>query len=384
MLGEAYQRHLVFFNTQAVWGGGIISGITVSLEEERAKALNAGEDAVDASVIQNTKIGLMGPLAGIGDSIDSGTVQYIFIALFLGLAQEGNPLGAILPFVCFATATFIYGYLFTKMGYSMRRCLVNLTQNPNVAATLLVGLGCETTRPYELLESIKQLSDKPVEILTIQECGGSVNAIARGTEIARGLVIRAARAERPALDPSQIVLGTNCGGSDATSGLAANPAIGIVSDAIVESGGTVMDWDLQKKNLQEFGSIAWQLVKETDWKEFGKKQLKNAALTGKRLADEAKAVKAMRSRSGLMLMGSPADLMAFATSLRPLPVTTETTVASFGISPSSQAFLRAAVPVTPAGSPNTPQVRPSSRCAARISSSVTFTARPPDSRMAMV
>lgn len=43
MLGEAYQRHLQFFNTQAVWGGGIISGITVSLEEERAKALNEGD-----------------------------------------------------------------------------------------------------------------------------------------------------------------------------------------------------------------------------------------------------------------------------------------------------------------------------------------------------
>lgn len=121
MLGEAYQRHLVFFNTQAVWGGGIISGITISLEEERAKALNAGDvdDAIDKSMIQNTKIGLMGPLAGIGDSIDSGTVQYIFIALFLGMAQEGNPLGAILPFVCFALATFTYGYLFTRMGYTM-------------------------------------------------------------------------------------------------------------------------------------------------------------------------------------------------------------------------------------------------------------------------
>ena len=115
MLGEAYQRHLQFFNTQAVWGGGIISGITVSLEEERAKALNAGEDALDATMIQNTKIGLMGPLAGVGDSIDSGTVQYIFIALFLG------PLGAVLPFVCFATATFIYGFLFTRMGYTMGR-----------------------------------------------------------------------------------------------------------------------------------------------------------------------------------------------------------------------------------------------------------------------
>ena len=123
MLGEAYQRHLQFFNTQAVWGGGIISGITVSLEEERAKALNEGDvdGAIDSSMIQNTKIGLMGPLAGIGDSIDSGTVQYIFIALFLGMAQEGSWLGAVLPFVCFATATFIYGFLFTKMGYTMGR-----------------------------------------------------------------------------------------------------------------------------------------------------------------------------------------------------------------------------------------------------------------------
>lgn len=121
MLAEAYQRHLQFFNTQAVWGGGIISGITVSLEEERAKALNAGEPALDATMIQNTKIGLMGPLAGVGDSIDSGTVQYICISLFLGLCSEGNPLGAVMPFVCFATATFIYGYLFTRMGYTMGR-----------------------------------------------------------------------------------------------------------------------------------------------------------------------------------------------------------------------------------------------------------------------
>ncbi len=120
-LAEALQRHLQFFNTQAVWGGGIISGITVSLEEERAKALNAGEPALDATMIQNTKIGLMGPLAGVGDSIDSGTVQYICISLFLGLCQEGNPLGAVMPFVCFATATFIYGYLFTRMGYTMGR-----------------------------------------------------------------------------------------------------------------------------------------------------------------------------------------------------------------------------------------------------------------------
>ena len=123
MLAEAFQRHLMFFNTQAVWGGGTLTGVSISLEEARAKALHEGklEEAVDVSMINNTKIGLMGPLAGIGDAIDSGTVQYIFIAIFLPFAKSGSGLGALLPFLCFALSTFIYGFFFTKMGYSLGR-----------------------------------------------------------------------------------------------------------------------------------------------------------------------------------------------------------------------------------------------------------------------
>ena len=79
-LAKAFQRHLLFFNTQATWGGGTLMGVTISLEEARAKALTNGEEAISEDMINNTKVGLMGPLAGIGDSIDSGTVQYIFIA----------------------------------------------------------------------------------------------------------------------------------------------------------------------------------------------------------------------------------------------------------------------------------------------------------------
>lgn len=169
-LGEAYQRHLQFFNTQAVWGGGIISGITVSLEEERAKALNAGEPALDASMIQNTKIGLMGPLAGVGDSIDSGTVQYICISLFLGLCQEGNPLGAVMPFVCFATATFIYGYLFTRMGYTMgRRAALEVMKGGRIKSIIdalgvlgLFMMGCMAASYVKLSTPIEaDLSGKP-------------------------------------------------------------------------------------------------------------------------------------------------------------------------------------------------------------------------------
>jgi PTS system mannose-specific IID component len=143
MLGEAYQRHMVFFNTQAIWGQGLITGITASLEEERAKALHEGRvaEAITPAAINATKIGLMGPLAGIGDSIDSGTVQYIFIAMFLPLAQQGNALGALLPWICFTVITFIYGFAFVKLGYSTgRRAALEVMKGKRIKS-VIDGLG---------------------------------------------------------------------------------------------------------------------------------------------------------------------------------------------------------------------------------------------------
>lgn len=143
MLGEAYQRHLMFFNTQAVWGGGTLTGISISLEESRAKSLHEGnvDEAVDKTLITNTKVGLMGPLAGIGDAIDSGTIQYIFIAIFLPWAQDGNALGALLPFICFASVTFVYGFFFTKMGYSMGRSAAKEIMTGDKIKSIINGLG---------------------------------------------------------------------------------------------------------------------------------------------------------------------------------------------------------------------------------------------------
>jgi PTS system mannose-specific IID component len=122
-LKEAYLRHTQFFNTQAQWGGGTILGITSSLEEARAKALAEGqeEEAVSVEVINSTKIGLMGPLAGIGDAIDSGTVQYIFIAIALPWAQSGSAMGALFPWIAFTVVTFLYGNYFTKLGFRLGR-----------------------------------------------------------------------------------------------------------------------------------------------------------------------------------------------------------------------------------------------------------------------
>ncbi|OCG22196.1 PTS mannose transporter subunit IID [Gilliamella sp. wkB108] len=118
----AYQRHLLFFNTQLAWGGGTITGIMASLESVRANDTYEGKPlSIDDNLLYNTKAGLMGALAGIGDSIDSGTMQYIFIAIALPWAQEGMAIGALFPFVAFSLYQILIGYYFSQLGFKLGR-----------------------------------------------------------------------------------------------------------------------------------------------------------------------------------------------------------------------------------------------------------------------
>lgn len=119
-LRDAYQRHLLFFNTQLSWGGGIITGLMLSMEKERAMQMyNNEEITVTDDLMYNMKAGLMGALAGIGDSIDSGTIQYIFVAIAIPWAQQGMAIGAIFPFIGFALYQFLIGLFFTRQGFKM-------------------------------------------------------------------------------------------------------------------------------------------------------------------------------------------------------------------------------------------------------------------------
>lgn len=121
-LAEAYTRHLLFFNTQIAWGGGTITGIMASLESARATEVYEKQPiTIDDDLIYNTKAGLMGALAGIGDSIDSGTIQYIFIAIALPWAQSGNAIGALFPFIAFSLYQLLIGYYFAQLGFKLGR-----------------------------------------------------------------------------------------------------------------------------------------------------------------------------------------------------------------------------------------------------------------------
>ena len=143
-LKAAYKRQLLFFNTQLTWGGGVITGLMSSMEKERARQEYAGEEiTMTDDLMYNTKASLMGALAGIGDAIDSGTIQYIFIAIAVPWAQEGNPLGALFPFVCFAIYQLLVGLFFARRGYALGRNATGLIRSSGVqdAINLLSILG---------------------------------------------------------------------------------------------------------------------------------------------------------------------------------------------------------------------------------------------------
>jgi len=140
-LREAYRRHLTFFNTQVVWGGGTILGIVASMEEEKANAeFKNRDDTITGEAINNLKAGLMGALAGVGDSIDEGVVQYIFIAIGLPWAQQGNAIGAILPFLLFATYQFVFGWYLARTGYTVGRDAASSLIASEESQQLLDGL----------------------------------------------------------------------------------------------------------------------------------------------------------------------------------------------------------------------------------------------------
>ena len=115
--------------------------------------------------------------------------------------------------------------------------LAGFGKNPNVGAVLVVGLGCDGIQAQTLAQEIAT-SGKPVEYLVIQQEGGTPNTVAKGASLAAGMMRQLSLQHRVEFDISQVILAMECGGSDPTSGLASNPAIGYACDKLVSLGGS--------------------------------------------------------------------------------------------------------------------------------------------------
>lgn len=121
-----------------------------------------------------------------------------------------------------------------------QKVLTGFACNPNVYGVVIIGLGCETVGHKQLREKIQAMTSKPVVSFGIQEEGGTLKTIEKAVRAAREMAARAGMQQKELFDISELFLGIECGGSDATSGIAANPAVGELSDLLVDYGATSM------------------------------------------------------------------------------------------------------------------------------------------------
>ena len=127
----------------------------------------------------------------------------------------------------------------------LNRTLAGMARHPNIGGYLLVGLGCEQGAMGYLLNSqgLVQIGASNGKqpgppVLSIQDEGGTVKTIEAACRALEKLLPQANDVRRESVPASEIILGTNCGGSDGNSGVTANPALGVASDMIVACGGT--------------------------------------------------------------------------------------------------------------------------------------------------
>lgn len=120
------------------------------------------------------------------------------------------------------------------------RLMLALARHPNIGAVLTVGLGCEYTQPSKIAEIARE-SGRPSDWFYIQQAGGTAKSVAKGKEIVARL--RNEIEETAVIVPmtlADLTVGAECGGSDATSGIAGNPVVGAFYDLLVDAGGTAV------------------------------------------------------------------------------------------------------------------------------------------------
>ncbi len=122
----------------------------------------------------------------------------------------------------------------------LQRSMAGYARHPNFAGVLILGLGCEQNLVESFLEATGLASDERLSTMVIQDMGGTSATVERGTAAVGKLLEQADRDQRRTFPASRLKLGVECGGSDAYSGITANPALGAAADLLVRNGGTAV------------------------------------------------------------------------------------------------------------------------------------------------
>ena len=123
---------------------------------------------------------------------------------------------------------------------NLQRVMWGYARNPNCAGVLMVGLGCESNQ-IDFLLDVYDIERGPLfRTMNIQQMGGLQRTVDAGVKIVGEMLPHANEASRQSCDASHLTLALQCGGSDAWSGVTANPALGYATDLLVQNGGTAV------------------------------------------------------------------------------------------------------------------------------------------------
>lgn len=129
-LAKALQRHLIMYNTQANWGT-VVNGISIALEEKAA--MDPENKKITEELVSGLKTGLMGPIAGIGDTLDFGTIRPIVIGICVPFAMQGSVIAALFPLIFQVVYMIITSKLMITMGYEKgKESIVGILQSGKI------------------------------------------------------------------------------------------------------------------------------------------------------------------------------------------------------------------------------------------------------------
>lgn len=168
-----------------------------------------------------------------------GFRNHVAILTSVGCANDvANKLGRMYPNALLLTHRQGCAQLGDDKEQSART-LAGIGKNPNIAAVLVIGMGCESITAEYLAEEISK-AKKTVEFLDVLNEGGLLAALPKGARFLDKMIQETSQMIRVPCSLDALTLGVKCGLTDTTSGIATNPAVGLVADRVIESGGTVV------------------------------------------------------------------------------------------------------------------------------------------------
>lgn len=251
--GEPVRKYgqIIGFAASDVTPGTWVHEHNVTLREfarEYQIAEGARNDEILPPALQSTFSGFVRPGGKVGTRNYIGVLTSVncsasvakFIADELSRSELLSNFPAVDGVVAFVHGTGC-GMAAQGEGWDvLRRTQWGYASHPNLAAVLMIGLGCEVFQIDRIKDYYGLVEGDHFQTMTIQACGGTKKTVAEGVERIKAMLPLAARASRETRPASDLVLALQCGGSDGYSGITANPALGAAADLLVKHGGTAI------------------------------------------------------------------------------------------------------------------------------------------------